>query len=121
MKYTLRIALVIIVMPVVAGLWGVMTLRASLPVLDGAAPVDGLAAAVSITSDEYGVPTIVAESRTDAFRALGYVTARDRLFQMDLLRRSTAGQLAEIVGQAALSNDIKQRRLGLRQAARAIS
>ncbi len=120
MKYTLRIALVIIVMPVVAGLWGVMTLRASLPVLDGAAPVDGLAAAVSITSDEYGVPTIVAESRTDAFRALGYVTARDRLFQMDLLRRSTAGQLAEIVGQAALSNDIKQRRLGLRQAARAI-
>ncbi|WP_447599373.1 penicillin acylase family protein [Nitrospira sp. Nam80] len=120
MKYTVRIALAMIAILAVAGLWGIMTLQASLPVLDGTASVEGLAAPVSITSDEYGVPTIVAESRADALRALGYVTARDRLFQMDLLRRSTAGELAEILGRAAVANDIKQRRLGLHQAARAI-
>lgn len=120
MTFTVRIVLIMIVFLVMAGLWGVMTLRASLPVLDGTAPISGLTAAVSIASDEHGVPTIVAETRADAFRALGYVIARDRLFQMDLLRRSTAGELAEVFGRAAVANDIKQRRLGLHQAARAI-
>ncbi|MBX3301073.1 MAG: penicillin acylase family protein [Nitrospira sp.] len=98
-----------------------MILRASLPVLDGTVAVEGLTAAVSVTADEYGVPTIVAESRLDAFRALGYVTARDRLFQMDLLRRGAAGQLAEVVGRAGVENDIRQRRLGLQQVAQAVA
>jgi penicillin G amidase len=120
MKLILRITIVVVVVLAAAALWGIMTLRESLPVLDGTAPVEGLAAAVSVTSDEYGMPTIVAESRSDAFRALGYVTARDRLFQMDLLRRSTAGQLAEVFGRAAVASDIKQRRLSLHQAAHAI-
>ena len=53
-------------------------------------------------------------------RGLGYVTARDRLFQMDLLRRHSAGRLAEIFGKAALPDDIRQRSLGFSGAATAI-
>lgn len=120
MKLATRIVIVALVVVTIGGVGGLVTLRASLPMLDGTATVEGLATSVSITSDEYGVPTIVADSRTDAFRALGYVTARDRLFQMDLLRRSTAGTLAEVVGGGGVENDITQRKLGLHHAARKI-
>ncbi len=120
MKLATRILIVAAAIVTIGGVGALMTLRASLPMLDGTAAVEGLAASVSITSDEYGVPTIMADSRSDAFRALGYVTARDRLFQMDLMRRSTAGTLAEVVGQGGVENDIKQRKLGLHHVARKI-
>lgn len=120
MKLATRIVIVAVAIAAIGGVGGLLTLRASLPMLDGTAAVEGLATSVSITSDEYGVPTIGAESRMDAFRALGYVSARDRLFQMDLLRRSTAGTLAEVVGQGGVENDIKQRKLGLHHVARKI-
>lgn len=71
--------------------------------------VAGLSAPVKVTRDHFGVPDIFAESKMDAIRALGYVTARDRLFQMDLLRRKSAGRLAEIFGENALIHDRKQR------------
>ncbi|WP_447980428.1 penicillin acylase family protein [Candidatus Nitrospira bockiana] len=89
-----------------------VTLRASLPVLDGTGEIIGLTAPVTVTVDGFGVPTIVAGSRLDAMRALGYVTARDRLFQMDFLRRKSAGRLAEVIGTPALASDLEQRRLG---------
>jgi penicillin G amidase len=97
-----------------------ITLRGSLPVLDGTGEIVGLSGAVTVTSDEYGIPTIVAASRLDALRALGYVTARDRFFQIDVLRRKTAGTLAEVIGAAGLESDIEQRRIGLSRAAHAI-
>src|SRR5262245_20663276 len=52
----------------------------------------------TVSCDGLGIPRIRAASRDDAFRALGYVVARDRSFQMDLLRRSSAGRLAELFG-----------------------
>lgn len=85
---------------------------ASLPVRDGALQLSGLRGPVAVAFDEYGIPSVTAESRLDAFRALGYVTAQDRLFQMDLLRRSSAGRLAEILGEQAVPLDARQRRLG---------
>ncbi|ULA69326.1 MAG: Peptidase S45 [Nitrospira sp.] len=85
---------------------------ASLPVRDGALQLSGLQGRVAVAFDEYGVPSLTAESRLDAFRVLGYVTAQDRLFQMDLLRRSSAGRLAEILGEQAVPLDVRQRRLG---------
>src|SRR5207302_10767079 len=72
---------------------------------------------VSITRDAHGVATIEAATLTDLFFAQGYVTAQDRLFQMDLLRRAAGGELSEIVGEAALKHDCQQRILGLRAAA----
>ncbi|MEQ1778441.1 MAG: penicillin acylase family protein, partial [Nitrosomonas sp.] len=53
--------------------------------------VSGLNESVLVETDQFGIPTITATSRTDGFAALGYMSARDRLFQMDLLRRRGAG------------------------------
>lgn len=74
--------------------------------------MDGLSAPAVVAFDQWGIPRIQAETREDAFRVLGYVTARDRLFQMDLLRRSTAGRLAEITGPGLVESDRWHRTLG---------
>lgn len=99
---------------------GMVYLAMRLSLADGEteATVVGLSAPVTVARDRFGVPAIAAQSKTDAIRALGYVTARDRLFQMDLLRRKSAGRLAEIFGEAALAHDKKQRVYGFEQVAR---
>lgn len=102
----------------VAVVW--LVCAASLPVRDGVLPLAGLRGPVSVAFDEYGIPKVTAESRLDAFRALGYVTAQDRLFQMDLLRRTSAGRLAEIFGEQAVALDVRQRRLGLSSVAETV-
>ncbi|MGK4003926.1 penicillin acylase family protein [Sorangium sp. So ce1036] len=86
----------------------------------GAMAVPGLESAVTVTFDRLGIPTIRAASRQDALRALGVVTARDRLFQLDLLRRSSGGRLAEILGRDLLAADTRQRLYGVPRAASAI-
>jgi penicillin amidase len=77
----------------------------------------GLSAPVSVRYDRRGVPHITAGNELDAVRALGYVVARDRLFQLEVLWRSGAGRLTELVGPAALPLDQEARRLGLGDAA----
>ncbi len=94
--------------------------KLSLPSREDAHVVPGLAASVDIVFDDRGIPRIKAGSRGDAFAALGYVTARDRLFQMDLMRRRASGRLAEIFGEAAIESDKEQRTLGLERVAREI-
>ncbi len=79
-----------------------------------------LSSQVTVAFDEKGIPTISAKSREDAFRALGFVTARDRLFQMDLLRRHMAGRLAEVMGSALKEPDRRHRVMGFEQVAGAI-
>lgn len=81
----------------------------SLAQLDGGARVPGLAAPVQITRDRLGIPTITASSRIDLARAVGFLHAQDRFFQMDLQRRQPAGELAALVGAAALPADRAQR------------
>ncbi|MCS5564687.1 MAG: penicillin acylase family protein [Methylococcales bacterium] len=80
----------------------------SLPQRSGRVSVSGLGSAVAIRFDAYGIPDIRAATREDAAFSLGYVTAGDRLFQMDLVRRKATGRLAEIFGAAALASDIEQ-------------
>ncbi|WP_437589102.1 penicillin acylase family protein [Sorangium sp. So ce1000] len=94
--------------------------RAPAPPAGNATTLPGLEAAVTVTSDRLGIPTISATSRQDALRALGLITARDRMFQLDLLRRSTGGRLAEILGRGLLEADTRQRAYGVPQAAAAI-
>ncbi len=84
---------------------GVCWLRASLPQLDGQLPLPGLLAAVTVDRDGLGVPTVRGNNRVDVARALGFVHAQDRFFQMDLLRRRSAGELAALVGPAAIGID----------------
>ncbi|MCE3002412.1 MAG: penicillin acylase family protein, partial [Xanthomonadaceae bacterium] len=77
----------------------------------------GLSAPGSITYDREGVPVIQAATENDAAFLTGYAHARDRFWQMDFNRRGASGQAAELVGPAALANDVQTRTLGLRRAA----
>ena len=70
----------------------------SLPMLDGTVSLPGLSAPVTIQRDRLGVVTIDAANEIDAMRALGYVHAQERFFEMDLMRRSAAGELAGLFG-----------------------
>jgi penicillin amidase len=83
-----------------------------LPQLDGSLSVPGLHQPVTVDRDNWGVPHIRAASLEDAVEAQGYVTAQDRLWQLDLMRRASRGQLAEIVGPLALPSDRRFRTLG---------
>jgi len=103
-----------------SGAWLYFVVRSALPQLDGKIQVSGLSAPVSIIRDSHGVPTITAASFDDLFFAQGYVTAQDRLWQMDGMRRYGAGELSEILGPEYLAHDRRQRILGLRAAARKI-
>jgi penicillin amidase len=97
--------------------WLYSIARSALPLLDGSLKTPGLAARVTVIRDGHGVPTIEASSFEDLFFAQGYVTAQDRLWQMDMMRRFAAGEIAEILGDDFLKHDREQRILGLRAAA----
>jgi penicillin amidase len=79
------------------------------------AGIPGLSGPVDITYDADGVPRIKAGSEQDAAAALGFLHARDRMFQMELMRRAASGRLSEIAGPATLPIDRMMRTLGLRQ------
>lgn len=79
----------------------------------------GLKKAVKVRRDERGIPYVEAEDESDLYFAQGYVTASDRLWQMDLFRRTARGELAEIFGKAALEEDKRRRTYGFAQAAEA--
>src|SRR5450755_2434558 len=91
--------------------------HSALPQLDGQVRVGGLSAPVTVTRDAQGVPMIEAATLGDLFFAQGYVTAQDRLWQMDIMRRYGSGELSEILGEDTLKLDREQRILGLRAAA----
>lgn len=95
-------------------------LRAGAPRLDGRIALDGLSAGVTITRDALGVPTIAGASRRDVVRALGYLHAQDRFFEMDLLRRSAAGELSDLFGAVALGIDRRHRLFRLRTVAQEV-
>ncbi|MEL6616499.1 MAG: penicillin acylase family protein, partial [Bacteroidota bacterium] len=105
MKILLRllIGFVAVILVTLLGAW--LALRGSLPDLDGDRPLAGLSAEVIVERDSLGVPHIRAETRADAARALGYLHAQERRFQMDLLRRAASGELAALLGPDLLSVD----------------
>lgn len=102
----------------VLALAGWSWLHAKLPQRWGQAPLPGLDQAVQVDYDERGVPHIRAQTEADLYRALGYVHAQDRLFQMEMARRLAQGELAEVLGPKLLDVDRLFRTLGLREHAR---
>jgi len=92
--------------------------HAALPQLDGRIQLPGLSAPVKVTRDAHGVPTIEAATLEDLFFAQGFVTAQDRLWQMDMMRRVASGELSEILGDVTLKYDREAKILGLREAAK---
>jgi penicillin amidase len=103
----LVITLVLLLLLLVAALW--MYLRASLPALDGTIHAEGLSSTVTVARDARGVPLLAAANRSDLAYATGFIHAQERFFQMDLLRRSAAGELAELFGPKALPLDREHR------------
>src|SRR5258708_7560379 len=97
--------------------WLYWIAHSALPQLDGNVAVPGISSKVRVVRDERGVPTIEAATLEDLFFAQGYVTAQDRLWQMDMMRRAAAGELSEIIGEDTVKMDRQQRILGLRPAA----
>lgn len=97
-------------------LWIYSTERRELPHVDGAITLNGLAAPVTVVRDKLGIPHIKAQSYEDLFFAQGFVTAQDRLWQMDASRRYAAGNLAELLGPKLLRHDRQQRYLQIRAA-----
>ncbi|HEV7714904.1 MAG TPA: penicillin acylase family protein, partial [Steroidobacteraceae bacterium] len=95
-------------------------LRASLAVLDGGVDAPQLSAAVTISRDVLGIPTITATNRADLAFATGFVHAQDRFFEMDLSRRLAAGELSELFGKVALEQDEKARQFRFRAHAQSV-
>jgi penicillin amidase len=87
------------------------------PTRQGTVQLEGLQGSVTVRYDERGVPHIRAENETDLYRALGYVHAQDRLFQMEIMRRLARGELAEILGPKLLDTDKLMRSLRIRERA----
>lgn len=109
----LKIALIVLaalgVLIIAGASYARSELRASLPQVDGSRAIAGLTADVRIDRDALGVPTITGATREDVARALGFLHAQDRFFQMDLQRRQPAGELSALVGPRALDVDQEMR------------
>ncbi|GAB2179220.1 penicillin acylase family protein [Dongia sp. agr-C8] len=118
-KWLGRGLLALLLLVIVAAIGGYFWLRTSLPQVDGAISVAGLSAPIEIARDDRGVPSIKAQSPNDAYFAIGFAHAQDRLFQMELMRRVGAGRLSEAIGDAGLSTDKLMRTLGLYRTAEA--
>src|SRR5690349_7817412 len=109
------LALIVLAVVAVAG-YVYSIARHELPQVDGTIVLNGLSGPVTVIRDKLGVPHIRAASFDDLFYAQGFVTAQDRLWQMDASRRYAAGDLAELFGPALLKHDRQQRYLQFREA-----
>ena len=102
----IALLLVLALLVAIAAWWA---MRASLAALDGDVALPGLSAETTIQRDANGTVTIDASNEADAMRALGYVHAQERYFEMDLLRRTAAGELAGLFGAIAIDTDKRHR------------
>ena len=109
LKWLKRISILVLVLIVAGAGTGWWLMRGSVPTLDGELALDGLTAPVTVQRDALGVVTIDAANEVDALRALGYVHAQERYFEMDLMRRVSAGELSELFGSIAIEKDKSQR------------
>ncbi|MCK1790232.1 penicillin acylase family protein [Pseudomonas violetae] len=107
------LALLIVVLAAGAG-WYVYSKQ---PTRQGMVELQHLQSSVTVRYDERGIPHIRAENEPDLYRALGYVHAQDRLFQMEVLRRLARGELAEVLGPKLLDTDKLMRSLRIRERA----
>ncbi|HEV2011019.1 MAG TPA: penicillin acylase family protein [Candidatus Limnocylindria bacterium] len=115
-KRTVALALVLLVVLSIAGAAGFLIYRPQ-ATLDGGYRLLGLDQRGEIVRDAYGVPHIYAQTAHDLFYLQGYATAQDRLFQLDLFRRTGRGRLSEVLGDAGLETDKFIRTIGLARAA----
>ena len=114
MNRSLTVIAVAIVVLAGGGAWYV---QSKLPVRQGQVALAALQGPVTVRYDERGVPHIRAGNQADMYRALGYVQAQDRLFQMEIMRRLARGELAEVLGPKLVDTDKLFRSLRIRERA----
>ena len=113
-KKLFKIILLVLII-VIAAAW--LFSRTLHPVYNGELELTAISDKVTVYYDEVGVPHISAKNQQDAYTALGYVHAQDRLWQMELIRRIAAGRLAEVFGKELLRTDTFFSGLGIEEAA----
>ncbi|NMP30901.1 penicillin acylase family protein [Thalassotalea sp. M1531] len=118
--FAIALTLILLFFLATGAAWLYSRVDSALPQLEGKATLFGLNATVNIERDEFGIATIKAENRNDAAMALGFVHSQERFFQMDLLRRNSAGELSSLFGEMALDYDKKIRVHRFRERARTI-
>jgi len=114
MKKTLKYLFIILILLAIGGYFFFNTLK---PTYKGELALTSLQDKVTVFYDDYGIPHIYAENELDARRALGYVHAQDRLWQMEVIRRLAAGRLSELFGEEVLRIDKLFSGLGIEEAA----
>ena len=113
LKKILKVVVALVIL-VFVGLW--LFSRTLHPTYNGELELANISEEVTVYYDEVGVPHINAQNQKDAFTALGYVHAQDRLWQMELIRRIAAGRLAEIFGKDLIKTDKFFSGLGIEEA-----
>jgi penicillin amidase len=113
------LAVLALIACVIVGGLGIYTVRRAFPQVSGTLVVPGLSAPVEVIRDRWGIPHIYARSERDLFFAQGFVHAQDRLWHMELNRRTASGRLSEIFGEVTLETDRFLRTIGLRRVAEA--
>ena len=112
MKKIFKLLLVFLVLALIGGYFYVQKLKKSaLPDYDAEIKIEGLKDQVKVYRDEYGIPHVYASNEEDLYKVVGYITAQDRMWQMDLLRRVTQGRLSEIFGEKTVNTDEFLRKL----------
>lgn len=119
MKLLKRLLLGLVILVLTAGIALYVYLQTTKPNYSGQLEIVGLKQPVEVFYDEYGVPHIYAQNENDAYLALGYVHAQDRLFQMEMIRRAASGRLSEVLGKDLLKVDKLFRTLGINVFAKA--
>ncbi len=118
-RVLIAVPTVVVVALITALIGGATMIYRPLPTIDGDYRLVGLDDRAEVVRDQFGVPHIYAKTAHDLFFLQGYVTAQDRLFQMDIYRRTGEGKLAEAVGEPGLESDRFTRTIGFTRAAAA--
>ncbi|HIP47838.1 MAG TPA: penicillin acylase family protein [Lutibacter sp.] len=106
MKKILKIIASLVVILIIGSYFFIQSIaKSGLPDYNETVALTGLKEEVKIYRDEFGIPHIIAKNEADLYRVTGYLTAQDRMWQMDLLRRVTQGKLAEIFGEKMIGAD----------------
>lgn len=108
--------LILVLLTVIIGFFLLNNIKkGALPDYNKNVQIPGLSEEVTVLRDSFGIPHIYAQNESDLYRAVGFVMAQDRLWQMDLLRRVTQGRLSEILGKDQINTDLLMRALRIEE------
>lgn len=119
MKWFVRSLLILLILVMLAVGGTYFFLQSTKPKYSGSLKLTGLKKTAKIHYDKYGIPHIGADNMEDAYFALGFAHAQDRLFQMDLMKRIGSGRLSEFFGKKTIETDRLMRTLGIAESAKA--